>query len=91
MPNIFRITSSEGGKLQLEAAASHTDYTDTIFHNIGPTGEFMQLELDLFPLNPDENVDLKVGQTVRLVSLAPVYAPAPTPETKPRSKVGVRF
>lgn len=85
MKTLFRITSSEKGKLQLEATAPHTAYAETIFHAVGDMSEFMQLELDLFPLDPNEDIGFTVGQVVRLVSLAPTH------ETKPRRKVGVQF
>lgn len=90
MPDIFRVTSSEGGKLQLEAAAPYTDYVDTIFHAAGPTKEFMQLELELFPLDPEEDASFKVGQAVRLVSLAPAIEPEYKPEYKLR-KLGAKL
>ena len=95
MPNIFRVTSSEGGRLQLEAAAPSTAYADTIFHAAGPFKEYMQLELDLFPSDPDENVSFTAGQTVRLVNLARVSPPElePEPEQPPKlhRKLGAKF
>ena len=91
MPDIFRVTSSEGGKLQLEAAAPSTDYADTIFHAAGPFKEYMQLELDLFPSDPDENVSFTVGQTVRLVNLTRVSLPDPEHPPKLHRKHGVKL
>lgn len=98
MPNIFRVTSSEGGKLQLEAAAPHTDYIDTIFHAAGNLDKHMQLELDLFPEDPEEELGFTVGQTVRLVSLdhlptkpKPEPEPATEPQPKLLRKLGVQF